>query len=449
MIQRFLSGLAHLRLFSGEMKLTESQSLLADFVKTESEPAFRELLTRYTDLVYSAAVRLVGGDTHLAKDVSQTVFVDLARKARSLPKDVMLGGWLHHHTVFVAATMVRGERRRRLRERQAVEMNAVPDHTQVNVAEVAPVLDEAIDKLAVEERTAILLRFFEQLDFRSVGETLGSNEDAARKRVSRALKKLHSLLQHRGLSLSAAALGTALASVAVTAAPAGLAASLAGTALASAAASGGTTFTLLKLMSMTKLKLGIVTAIVVAAVAVPVAIKTQSAATLREKNQSLRQQLGQMAQLAADNQLLSNLVAQANPSQSLPPDQLRELLRLRGEVGALRQQSKELIGLQEENRQLRARPTGAQNQVPAQGQQILSAEDQRMVCIDNLQIIDGAIQQYALEYKLSANDSVTAEQILPFLRRGKSVLHCPSGGTYTFGRITNSPVCSIPGHSMN
>src|SRR5258707_337299 len=120
--------------------MPDSRSLLADYVSNGSEPAFRELLARYLDLVYSAAVRLVGDDTHLAKDVTQTVFIDLARKARSLPKDVMLGGWLHHHTVFVSATMVRGERRRRLRERQAVEMNAVSDHTRANVAEVAPVL---------------------------------------------------------------------------------------------------------------------------------------------------------------------------------------------------------------------------------------------------------------------------------------------------------------------
>src|SRR5260370_12967544 len=123
------------------MSLTDSQRLLANYAKTGSEPAFRELLTRYTDLVYSAAVRLVGGDTHLAKDVSQTVFVDLARKARSLPKNVMLGGWLHHHTVFVAATLGRGERRRRLRERPAGEINLVPGHKPANEAEVAHVLD--------------------------------------------------------------------------------------------------------------------------------------------------------------------------------------------------------------------------------------------------------------------------------------------------------------------
>src|ERR1039458_5361120 len=134
-------------------------------------------------------------------------------------------------------------------------MNAIEDHSESNLAQVAPVLDEAIGQLDAEDRTAILLRFFERKDFRGVGDALGISEDAARKRVDRALEKLHVLLKHRGAALSAAALGTALATEAVTAAPAGLAGSIAGTALASAAAGGGMTLTLLKVMGMTKLKL--------------------------------------------------------------------------------------------------------------------------------------------------------------------------------------------------
>lgn len=199
--------------------MTDSQKLLAEYVRNGSETAFRELVTRCVDLVYSTAVRLVNADAARAEDVAQMVFEDLARMARSFPEGTMLGGWLHHHTVFVASTMMRGERRRQIRERQAAEMNALQDHTQANLAQVAPILDEAIDQLSADERSAILLRFFEQLDFRSVGEALGSTEEAARKRVSRALEKLHSLLQNRGVSLSAAALGTALATEALTAAP--------------------------------------------------------------------------------------------------------------------------------------------------------------------------------------------------------------------------------------
>jgi DNA-directed RNA polymerase specialized sigma24 family protein len=90
--------------------MNDSQILLAEYARNGSESAFRELVTRYIDLVYSASVRLLNGDTHLAKDVSQVVFIDLARKARSLPREVMIGGWLHRHTCFVVAYGVKGRR---------------------------------------------------------------------------------------------------------------------------------------------------------------------------------------------------------------------------------------------------------------------------------------------------------------------------------------------------
>src|SRR5260221_14261403 len=120
-----VSAVVPLRLFSCELTMTENQKLLAEYVATGSDAAFRQVLTRYLALVYSTAFRLVNGDAHLAEDVAQTVFVDLARTAQKLPQDVMLGGWLHRHTCFVAATVLRGERRRQSRERQAIEMNAL------------------------------------------------------------------------------------------------------------------------------------------------------------------------------------------------------------------------------------------------------------------------------------------------------------------------------------
>jgi len=217
--------------------MTDSQELLAEYATNGSEEAFRELVTRYVNLVYSTALRLVSGDSQLAEDVTPTVVISLARKGRALSSGVMLGGWLHRDTCFVAAKTMRSERRRKSRERYSVEMNTWQDHSGSDLMQVAPILDEAIDQLGAEDRIAILLRFFEQLDFRSVGEVLGSNEDAARMRVNRALEKLHSLLKHRGVSLSVAALGTALATEAVTAAPVGLAATI------TAAALSGTTVT--------------------------------------------------------------------------------------------------------------------------------------------------------------------------------------------------------------
>jgi RNA polymerase sigma factor (sigma-70 family) len=325
--------------------MTDSQTLLSLYSRTGSESAFRELVNRYIDLVYSTAFRLVGGDAQSAQDVAQTVFVALAAKAGTLPQDVMLGGWLHQHARFAAGKLMRTERRRQSRERQAAEMNAVEDHSESNLAQVAPVLDEAIGQLDAEDRTAILLRFFERKDFRGVGDALGSSEDAARKRVDRALEKLHVLLKHRGATFSAAALGTALAAEAVTAAPVGLAGTTAGIALASGAASGGITAILVKLMTITKLKSGIISVIAVAAAGTGI-YEAGQASRLRGEVETLQQQqaplVQQMAQLKSDNEGLSNRLAQANAARSLSTDRLRELLRLRGEVGGLRRQQREL-----------------------------------------------------------------------------------------------------------
>jgi RNA polymerase sigma factor (sigma-70 family) len=324
--------------------MTESQELLAQYVQTGSDAAFRELVTRYIDLVYSVALRLVEGDMHRAEDVSQIVFTNLARLAPALPRDVMLGGWLHRDSCFVAANLMRSERRRRSRERQAMEMNALQDNPNADFSRIAPILDEAINQLGEADRTAILLRFFEQCDFRSVGEALGSNEDAARMRVNRALEKLQSMLKQQGLTTSAAALVLALALPGnlVQAVPPGLALSV-----STAAALGGTTAavtttaTAMKATAMTALQKTFVTATLVAAVAAPLVMQYQKM-KLREENDALRRQTEQLAVLAAENERLSNELSQMNRFQSLPNDQFSELLRLRGEVGKLRRETQEL-----------------------------------------------------------------------------------------------------------
>jgi RNA polymerase sigma factor (sigma-70 family) len=315
-----------------------SQTLLAEYANGGSEAAFHELVRRYVDLVYSTAVRLVNRDQHLAQDVAQTVFLDLAKTAGKLPATVMLGGWLHRHTCFVAGKMLRTERRRLNRERQAVEMNALRDDSEGTFAQVSPILDEAINQLGEADRTAILLRFFEEFDFRSVGEALGSNEDAARMRVNRALGKLQTLLTQRGVTFSSAALGSVLASGVVSVAPSGLASSLASTALAGAVASGGMTLTLLKVTAMTKLKLSIVGAVIVGTITAPLIVQQQSLLRVRSENDALRQQNGRLANLEAENDRLSNLVAQARTTEAASKNELRELVRLRGEVGTLRNQ---------------------------------------------------------------------------------------------------------------
>ena len=324
------------RVYIDKYWMTETQTLLADYVNHGSEAAFRELAARYFDLVFSTAVRLVGGDTHLAKDVAQTVFVDLARLANTLSREVTLGGWLHRHTCFVAANTLRGERRRQFRERQAMELNEQSDQSATRLGLIAPLLDEAVNQLGAAERMAVLLRYYEQLDFRSLGVALGTNEEAARKRVTRALDKLHAILKRRGVAFSAATLGTVLAGEAVTAAPVGLAASIAGAALSSAATGTETAFTLLQYMTATKLKTSIAAAILIASVVAPLLVQHQAQARLQIQEEVLRRQTRELAQLAADNQRLSGLLAQGSTVPAVPVEQSRELLRLRSEVGLLK-----------------------------------------------------------------------------------------------------------------
>ena len=321
--------------------MSEARQLVAEYAKTGSETAFREVVTRYLNLVYSTALRLVHGDAHFAEDVTQRVFTDLAKMAGTLSREVMIGGWLHRHTCFLARKTMRTERRRQAREQQAMEMNALEDHSAENLGAVAPILDEAINQLGTRDRQAILLRYFEQRDFRSVGDALGSNEEAARKRVNRALDKLRDLLKLRGVALSATALGSVLGAQAVSAAPAGLAVSMSASALAGVAAGGGTALTVLHIMSMTKIQGGIIAAITVA-LSIPLMMQHRGQTKLREENEALRLRVQRIDALTAENQRLSNLLAKSRPAAAPPgSEQTRELMKLRGEVGVLRQTADE------------------------------------------------------------------------------------------------------------
>lgn len=320
--------------------MNESGELLRVYASSASETAFAELVSRYVNLVYSTALRLVRGDSHLAQEISQNVFTDMARMAGSLSSDVMLGGWLHRHTCYLAQKALRTEHRRAAREAQAAQMNEPEEES--SLAALAPILDEAINKLGGEDRRAILLRYFEEKDFRAVGESLGSSEEAARKRVNRALEKLRALLTRRGVVLSAAALGAALETEAVTAAPAAIAGGLAASALAAASAGGGTALTTLYFMSMTKMQAGVIAAVTLA-LSIPLVLQYRGQARLKQEIESLRAETGQIAGLKAENARLSNLVAAAQHAAPAPKndEQFHELMKLRGEVGTLRRTATE------------------------------------------------------------------------------------------------------------
>jgi len=173
--------------------MTHANQLLRAYTAENSEEAFKGLVDGHIGLVYSIALRIVRGDVALARDVTQMVFTDLARKARTLPTNAVLSGWLYRHTNFTASKLLRGESRRRVREKEAAEMNAL-DESDTVWEQLMPLLDSAIGSLSARDRDAVVMRFFDKQDFRSLGATLKLTEDAAQKRVSRALEKLRRYL---------------------------------------------------------------------------------------------------------------------------------------------------------------------------------------------------------------------------------------------------------------
>ncbi len=197
---------------------------LHEFVDSRSEPAFNRLMADHLPLVHGTAVRRVHGDSHLAQDITQLVFVDLATKAAELPEGMPLAGWLYRHTCFKAAEVLRATQRRRQREVVAAHDPALqPGKPDPDWSRLAPVLDDALADLAPADREALVLRFLAQRSLRDVGLALGLGEDAAQKRVARALDRLRQILARRGIASTAAALAAAVGAYATPPVPAGLA----------------------------------------------------------------------------------------------------------------------------------------------------------------------------------------------------------------------------------
>lgn len=216
--------------------MTEDVVQLRQFVENGDEEAFGRLVSRHFNLVQGTALRLTNGDVNLAQDVAQTVFTDLARKARYLPRNLRLAGWLYQAARFAGAKAVRTEQRRRARE-EAFVMNESLSGPPHEWEQLRPLLDAALARLHAKDRDAVLLHFFEQKSFRTVGAELGLSDDAAQKRVSRALAKLRTILTRNGVSVSASSL-SAFLSTPVPTMPASAASSLAKSSLARAAALG-------------------------------------------------------------------------------------------------------------------------------------------------------------------------------------------------------------------
>jgi RNA polymerase sigma factor (sigma-70 family) len=336
----------------GEMHEQADAQLLREFAEHGNDSAFREIVIRHTDFVYSVALRCVNSPD-LASDIAQSVFTDLSRKARSLADkladNASLVGWLYRSTRFAALNQLRDDHRRRAHERQAMEQLLAHSEAGPDWDRIRPILDEAMDELKEEDRDALLLRYFKNHDFRGVGLALGVSEDAAQKRVSRAVERLREFFAKHGVTVGASGLAVVISANAVQAAPLGLAVTI-----SSAAALSGTTLTVAatataaKAVAMTTLQKTIIILALTAAIGTGI-YQSRQAASLRSQVQALQQQQAplteQIQQLTRSRGDAERQLAALRDENDRLNRNTSELLKLRGNSGLAQADSRELAKL--------------------------------------------------------------------------------------------------------
>ncbi len=261
--------------------MNDDLELVREYALCQSEQAFKTLVSRYVNLVYSSAMRQVR-DPHLAEEITQVTFIIFARKAQSLGARTVLASWLHRTAVFVAADALKTQRRRIQREQEAHMHSEIESGDPGPVWElIAPLLDNALVRLGEKDRQAVLLHFFQKKTFAEVGGALDMTEDTARRRTNRALEKLRKIFAKHGVDSTNAALAGAMSAGSLQLAPAVLTKSVTAAAITKGASAGASTLTLtkgaLKLMTWTKTKTAIVAGIVLLLVAGPTTVAIEKA----------------------------------------------------------------------------------------------------------------------------------------------------------------------------
>jgi len=327
--------------------MTDDMTLVREYAASQSEGAFEQLVTRHLNMVYSAARRRVG-DAHLAEEVTQAVFIILARKAGSLGPRTILSGWLYRTTRYAAADALKIQRRRQQREQEA-HMQSLLNEPQSDETwkQIAPLLEAAMDSLGERDRNAVVLRYLDGKSLSEVGVALGASEDAAKMCVTRAVEKLRKFFLKRRIVFPAAALTTAMSAYAVQSAPAGLAVTIS-TAAALAGTSIATTALVTKAIVMTTLQKTFIAVALTVAVGVGI-YEARQVSVLHSQNQLLQQQqaplVEQIEQLTKDRDEVTRQLAALRGENERLNRNTTELAKLRGEVTLLR---RNLISLKQQ-----------------------------------------------------------------------------------------------------
>jgi len=326
--------------------MSEDAQLLSRYAKDRSEAAFAELTKRHVDLVYSAALRLVHGNVQSAQDVTQQVFTEAALQAKRLARHPALVGWLYTTTRQMALRVIRTEQRRQAREQEANTMNELlrDDTPPAEWSQLSPVIEEALHELSEKDRHAILLRYFQNRSLHEVGTALDLTENAARMRVDRALDKLRGQLARRGITATSSALAAVVSANAVQPAPAGFAAMVSSAAVAGSAIQASTVIATTKIITMTTLQKTIVVASLAIAAGTGIYAVHQNLQMHRERQALQHERVPLTAQIQQleqeSNQASQKLAALQEENSRLKSGQTaNELLKLRGQVGVLRQQA--------------------------------------------------------------------------------------------------------------
>lgn len=327
------------------MKRSADQQLLREYARRRSETAFAHFVERHIDFVYSAARRTLP-DAELAKDVTQLVFLAAAKNASSLAEHPFLTGWLHRTTRNLAAKAIRSQVHRRVREQEAATMKELlSPENEPGWEQISSELDVGIAELRNEERDALLLRYFERKSAREIGTVLGISEQAAQKRVNRAVDRLRAFFAERGVAVGTSSMAALLAAHGVEAAPAGLAATVSASVIVAAGAQTSAILTLTKAITMTTIQKAAIGTILAASIG-GVWYQSREAGKLRDRvektDNASRQQMHQLQderdQLAAR---VKTLTAEAERNQN----NLAEIARLRAELTRVRPISEKTLAV--------------------------------------------------------------------------------------------------------